>query len=149
MKKLLISLLSFGFFAHIYAAEMKLVYWSHTHDPAVGVNEKIINDFMNENPNIEVVYDHVPHANYEQKIMTAFAGKEGPDLFWAGDWMVPQYIENKMIAPVDPSAFGVSSQVASFPSVGRGLTSQDSDTGMPGKRASSIAPSSRSCAGLM
>ena len=110
MKKFLISLLSFGFFAHIYAAEMKLVYWSHTHDPAVGVNEKIINDFMNENPNIEVVYDHVPHANYEQKIMTAFAGKEGPDLFWAGDWMVPQYIENKMIAPVDPSAFGVSSQ---------------------------------------
>ena len=89
---------------------MKLVYWSHTHDPAVGVNDKIINDFMNENPNIEVVYDHVPHANYEQKIMTAFAGKEGPDLFWAGDWMVPQYIENKMIAPVDPSAFGVSSQ---------------------------------------
>ena len=61
-------------------------------------------------PNVKITYDNAPHANFEQKVLTAFAGGAGPDVFWAGDWMIPQFVANGIVAPVDPTAFGVQTQ---------------------------------------
>jgi multiple sugar transport system substrate-binding protein len=90
--------------------EVELLYMTHAHDPATAVNEQLIAEFTAMYPNVKITYDHAPHENYEQKVLTAFAGGEGPDVFWAGDWMVPQFVENELVAPVDPAAFGVASQ---------------------------------------
>jgi len=90
--------------------KITIVYWTHNHAPSIPVNQQIIDAFMAENPDIEIIFDNAPHSNYEQKLLTAFAGGQGPDIFWAGDWMVPQFIQNGIIAPVDPTAFGVSTQ---------------------------------------
>ena len=89
---------------------VELLYMTHDHAPAVAVNEQLIEEFRQEHPNVTVTYDHAPHENFEQKILTAFAGGQGPDLFWAGDWMVPQFVDNEILAPVDPAAYGVASQ---------------------------------------
>jgi len=90
--------------------KITITYWTHNHPPSIPINQQIIDEFKKENPNVEIVFDNAPHSNYEQKILTAFAGNQGPDVFWAGDWMVPQFLANKMIAPVDPTAFGVKTQ---------------------------------------
>lgn len=90
--------------------KIQITYWTHNHAASIPVNQEIIDEFMKENPNVEIVFDNAPHSNYEQKILTAFAGGAGPDVFWAGDWMVPQFLKNGMIAPVDPTAFGVQTQ---------------------------------------
>lgn len=90
--------------------KIQLTYWTHNHAPSIPVNQAIIDEFVQENPNVEIIFDNAPHANYEQKVLTAFAGGAGPDVFWAGDWMVPQFLANNMIAPVDPTAFGVQTQ---------------------------------------
>lgn len=87
-----------------------IVYWTHNHAPSIPLNEQIIEDFMAENPNIEIIFDNAPHDNFEQRVLTAFAGGEGPDVFWLGDWMMPQFLENNIVAPVDPTAFGVETQ---------------------------------------
>jgi multiple sugar transport system substrate-binding protein len=87
-----------------------IVYWTHNHAPSIPVNQAIIDEFLAENPNVTIIFDHAPHDNYEQRVLTAFAGQQGPDVFWAGDWMVPQFLRNNMIAPVDPTAFGVETQ---------------------------------------
>lgn len=89
---------------------IELLYMTHTHSPAVALNEAIIAEFEAANPNVKIVYDHSPHAAYEQRLLTAFAGGQGPDVFWAGDWMVPQFLAAGIIAPVDPTAFGVATQ---------------------------------------
>jgi multiple sugar transport system substrate-binding protein len=90
--------------------KITLTYWTHNHAPSIPINQQIIDEFVKENPNVEIIFDNAPHANYEQKILTAFGGNQGPDVFWAGDWMVPQFLAGKMIAPVDPTAFGVKTQ---------------------------------------
>lgn len=87
--------------------KITLNYWTHQHAPSIPINEEIIKEFQEAHPNVEIVFDHAPHDSYEQKVLTAFAGGQGPDVFWMGDWMVPQLIKNDMVAEVDPTAFGV------------------------------------------
>ena len=90
-------------------ARTQLVYMTHSHDPANEANAQLIAEFEALHPDVEIVYDNAPHANFEQKILTAYAGGSGPDVFWAGDWMVPQFIENNIIAPVNYEVYGASS----------------------------------------
>jgi len=91
------------------AGTTKLVYMTHSHDVANRINDQLIQEFEELHPGVEIVYDNAPHENFEQKILTAFAGGEGPDVFWAGDWMVPQFIANNMVAPVDYTQYGANS----------------------------------------
>ena len=92
--------------------KITITYWTHNHAQSIPINQQIIDEFMKANPNVEIVFDSAPHSNYEQKLLTAFGGGQGPDVFWAGDWMVPQFLANNIIAPVDPTAFGVETQDA-------------------------------------
>jgi ABC-type glycerol-3-phosphate transport system substrate-binding protein len=86
--------------------QIELLYMTHNHAPSIPLNEAIIAEFEAAHPNVKITFDNSPHDNFEQKILTAFAGGQGPDVFWAGDWMVPQFVEAGIIAPVDPTAFG-------------------------------------------
>lgn len=109
-----LSLMIVGFGGVAGAQErITITYWTHNHAPSIPVNQRIIDEFMAANPDIEIVFDYAPHSNYEQKLLTAFAGGQGPDIFWAGDWMVPQFIANGIIAPVGDAtfeAYGVANQ---------------------------------------
>jgi len=89
--------------------QIELLYMTHDYAPATPVNEQLIAEFQQAHPNVTITYDHAPHANYEEKVLTAFAGGRGPDVWWAGDWLVPQYVDNGLLAPVDVSAYGVTS----------------------------------------
>jgi ABC-type glycerol-3-phosphate transport system substrate-binding protein len=99
------ALMVLGVSAVVAGAKTSIVYWTHSFDPAIKINDELIEKFTKENPDIEIIYDHAPHANYEQKLLTAFAGGAGPDAYWAGDWMMPQFIPANMVAPVDADAF--------------------------------------------
>lgn len=89
---------------------IELLYMTHNHAPSIPINEAAIAEFQEMHPNVTITFDNSPHSNYEQKILTAFAGGTGPDVFWAGDWMVPQFLDAGIVAPVDPTAFGVATQ---------------------------------------
>jgi len=89
---------------------IELLYMTHNHAQSIPVNEAIVAEFQASHPNVKITFDNAPHSNYEQKVLTAFAGGQGPDVFWAGDWMVPQFLDAGIVAPVDPAAFGVASQ---------------------------------------
>jgi multiple sugar transport system substrate-binding protein len=93
--------------------QIELLYMTHNHAPSIPLNEAIIAEFQEMYPNVKITFDNSPHDNFEQKILTAFAGGQGPDIFWAGDWMVPQFVDAGIIAPVNPEAFGVTSQAES------------------------------------
>jgi ABC-type glycerol-3-phosphate transport system substrate-binding protein len=86
-----------------------LVYKTHDHPPAMELNNQLIAEFQEQNPGITVEYEALPFPSYEQGLFTSFAGGEGWDVFWAGDWLTPQFFENDILAPVDLSAFGVAS----------------------------------------
>lgn len=89
---------------------IELLYMTHNHAQSIPVNEAIIAEFEATHPNVKITFDNAPHSNFEQKVLTAFAGGTGPDVFWMGDWMIPQLVKNGIVAPVDPTAFGVQTQ---------------------------------------
>jgi multiple sugar transport system substrate-binding protein len=89
--------------------QVTVVYKTHEHPPAVAFNKTLIAEFEEQNPDIKIDYEAVPYVNFEQGLFTSFAGGEGWDLFWAGDWLTPQFFENDILAPVDPAAYGVGS----------------------------------------
>lgn len=89
---------------------IELLYMTHNHPQSIPINEAIIAEFEESHPNVKITFDNAPHDNFEQKVLTAFAGGAGPDVFWAGDWMVPQFTTSGIVAPVDPTAFGVQTQ---------------------------------------
>jgi multiple sugar transport system substrate-binding protein len=86
-----------------------VIYKTHEHPDAVAFNKKLVTEFEQQNPEIKIDYEAVPYPNLEQGLFTSFAGGEGWDLFWAGDWLLPQFFENDILAPFDPEAFGVAS----------------------------------------
>jgi multiple sugar transport system substrate-binding protein len=88
---------------------VELLYMTHSHDPANAVNDQLIQEFQELHPNVTITYDNTPHANYEQAVLTAFAGGAGPDIFWAGDWMMPQFIESDILDEIQPAAYDLSS----------------------------------------
>lgn len=89
--------------------EVTIVYKTHDHPPAVELNNQLIAEFQEQNPTITVEYEALPFPAYEQGLFTSFAGGEGWDVFWAGDWLMPQFFENDILSPTDLSAFGVAS----------------------------------------
>jgi ABC-type glycerol-3-phosphate transport system substrate-binding protein len=90
-------------------AEVTLVYKTHDHPPAVELNNTLIAEFQEQNPGITIEYEALPFPDYEQALFTSFAGGDGWDVFWAGDWLTPQFFDNDILAPVDPAAYGVAS----------------------------------------
>jgi multiple sugar transport system substrate-binding protein len=90
-------------------SEVTIVYKTHDHPPAMELNNQLIAEFQEQNPTIKVEYEALPYPSYEQGLFTSFAGGEGWDVFWAGDWLTPQFFENDILSPVDLAAFGVAS----------------------------------------
>lgn len=88
--------------------EVELTYKTHTIPAADELNASIIESFEGEHEGITVQHDTAPFENIEEVILTEFAAGDSADVFWIGDWMVPQLIAENALAPVDYEAFGVS-----------------------------------------
>lgn len=91
---------------------VSLTYWTHNFAPANAQNKLYVAQYMKQNPQVKITWDYSPHADFEPKLLTAFAGGSGPDLYWCGDWLMPQFIPGNLVAPFDAAAFGVASQDA-------------------------------------
>lgn len=90
-------------------SNVSVVYKTHEHPPGVAVNNALIEAFQAANAGITIDYEAIPYPNFEQGLFTSFAGGDGWDLFWAGDWLLPQFFESDILAPLDPAAYGVAS----------------------------------------
>jgi len=60
----------------------------------------LINQFQKDNPNIQVQLEAFPFADYHQKLGTAFAGGDPPDVFWM-DIRTAQYAQQGALLPLD------------------------------------------------
>ncbi|MCX6050067.1 MAG: extracellular solute-binding protein [Chloroflexi bacterium] len=89
--------------------KIKVSYWAHNFEPRVALDKKYIEQFMKDNPNIEVDYQVIP-ADFDAKLRTALAAGNGPDLFaqWNGD--TGTFYAQGTIVPVSAEALGMGSQ---------------------------------------
>jgi ABC-type glycerol-3-phosphate transport system substrate-binding protein len=84
----------------------ELTVWVH---PFVGkdlkdkqseVFEKMAADFNKEYPDVKVKFEEIPWPNREQKILTALAASQGPDVFYLIPDMMAQFADKGVLTPI-------------------------------------------------
>ncbi|MGE5623908.1 MAG: extracellular solute-binding protein, partial [Methanocella sp.] len=94
----------------VASAKVKITYWTHSHPPMVDLTKTLVAEFERANPDIEVEYTNIPNSEFFTKMLTAMSTGTGPDVFNMSATRVQAYLDNKMVAPVIPSAFGFKTQ---------------------------------------
>jgi ABC-type glycerol-3-phosphate transport system substrate-binding protein len=89
------------------AAEVELNFWHHTYPPAAEFIQKKAAEYAKTHPDVKVVLHEDPHGDYEVKLLAAIAAGNPPDIINVLDYLFPQYVSKSVLAPVDPTAFGV------------------------------------------
>ncbi|MCZ7569995.1 MAG: extracellular solute-binding protein [Ardenticatenaceae bacterium] len=79
-----------------------LTYWTAGPNPPLSTaTEDLVKEFMNKYPWITVNVQNFAFGEYFQKIDTATAGGNAPDVFWVDNTQVPIYVYNDVIIPLD------------------------------------------------
>jgi multiple sugar transport system substrate-binding protein len=87
-----------------------LVYWSHNYPSLVDIVSKTMVPGFQKSAGITVNYENFETNQLETKILTAWSGGGGgPDIISVGDNNLANYVYRKLVAPVDPKAFGFGS----------------------------------------
>jgi ABC-type glycerol-3-phosphate transport system substrate-binding protein len=93
----------------IEGKDVSITMWQHSYPPLNDWTQGHIATFMEANPNITVNYELVPFEEWNQKILTALAGGQAPNLFEADDYTIAQFIEDGVVAPIQPNLLGFES----------------------------------------
>lgn len=88
------------------AGPIKLVYWTHEDPVRTPLEEAFIEEFQKENPSVTIVREAAPSGKMNEKLLTAFAAGQGPDLFNRDSDQEYQYVVNGRVAPVNVSDLG-------------------------------------------
>lgn len=89
-----------------------LTFWKHSHPPADVLTEELIKEYMAAHPNVEIRLEIIPSSEYINKVLTAAAGNQLPDIFDINDANHAILTSRGILAPVDVSAFGFESEEA-------------------------------------
>ena len=117
---LLVLLLALGLAGLAQAQDQVTVtVWMHNHAPRVAIDEEIVAEFMEENPDIIVDYQIVD--DFFTALQTAMASGAGPDVFNQFTLFNAQFYAQGMLAPVDPVAMGYQTIEDVYAHYGEGL----------------------------
>lgn len=81
----------------------EVVVWIHPMgDPELidPVWEQMEQDFMDEHPDVNLDIQEIPWQNREQKLLTALAANQGPDIFYSLPDQTPQFAQKGVIEPI-------------------------------------------------
>jgi multiple sugar transport system substrate-binding protein len=93
-------------------AQTVVKVWLHDHPPRVPIDRRVFAEFERTHPDVRIQYEVIPVAEYNQKLLTAFAAGTGPDLFAQVSLLVAQYQAARILAPVDFEALGYANEAA-------------------------------------
>ncbi len=81
---------------------LRVALWSSGDE--LQINTKMMNEFKEKNPDINLKVSFIPSGNYRDKILTNLAGNAGPDVFLLGNGDFPAFCEGKVLRPIDDLA---------------------------------------------
>lgn len=90
--------------------KVTISFWSHTHPPMIELNKTLIAEYTKQNPNVRVDYQTIPNNEFNTKMLTSLSTGSGPDVINMDDSALRgEYIPKRLLAKIDPTAFGVAS----------------------------------------
>lgn len=87
-------------------SKIELTYWTHEDPNRTEIETRYIKEFENTNPGVTVKRVTNPSKKMAERILTAFAANQGPDMFNLQIEDEYAYIVNRRVAPVDFKATG-------------------------------------------
>lgn len=84
----------------------ELTVWIHPFvgselkDKQTEVFNNMVKTFHEKYPDVKVKFEEIPWANREQRILTALAANEGPDVFYIIPDMMAQFAEEGVLTPI-------------------------------------------------
>lgn len=78
--------------------ELTFTIWGNEQHAAM--YETLLEGFYEENPTIKVKIESIPFPDYQQKMSVLAAGNELPDVGWVSEQMVPQFMDNNILADI-------------------------------------------------
>jgi multiple sugar transport system substrate-binding protein len=87
-------------------SKIELTYWTHEDPNRTEIETRYIKEFENANPGVTVKRVTNPSKKMAERILTAFAANQGPDMFNLQIEDEYAYIVNRRLAPVDFKAAG-------------------------------------------
>lgn len=81
-------------------SEVELTFTTWGNDEHIAMYEELLTEFHENNPNIKVKVQSIPHADYQQKLSVLAAGNELPDVGWVAERMVPQFVNNNILRDI-------------------------------------------------
>jgi ABC-type glycerol-3-phosphate transport system substrate-binding protein len=90
--------------------KVELTFWKHSHPPADELTKVIIDEYMKANPNVTITLELIPSDQWQNKVTTAAAGDQLPDIWDTNDANHAIFTSRGLLAPVDATAFGFKDQ---------------------------------------
>ena len=81
-------------------SKITLVWWSHDGPAFVTANKKFIADYEKDNPNVKIDLQIFPYEAMMQKLKTAYAGKNAPDIAQVFGTWVEEYSKAGLLSEV-------------------------------------------------
>lgn len=87
-----------------------ITFWSHTHPPMVELNEQLIAEYMELNPNVTIEYQVIPNNLFFETMLVSTSTGVGPDVMNMGNsQLVSDYIPRGLVSPLNAEALGYES----------------------------------------
>lgn len=77
-----------------------IVHWQHHDDARAKVLAKLKSEFEAANPGITIQTETIPYGDYFNRLLTALAAGQGPDVFQIPLTMAPEMIASGRLAPL-------------------------------------------------
>ena len=82
------------------AAKVSMRFWSHNNVAFVAMNETLVKQYMDANPNVTVKYENFPYDEFIKTIQTSMAAKNEADVMeMFGSW-VQSYAKGGTLSPL-------------------------------------------------
>lgn len=108
--------------------QTEIVWWGLWEDQQIVA--PVINEYQQNNPGIKITYVPQSKENYRERLTSAFARGEGPDIFRYHNTWVPMFREELATIPNDVMSQNEFSQTF-YPVMTRGLLTNDGIVGIP------------------
>lgn len=102
---LIISLTGLFFFSCVKKETNKNIqvvkYFSRSTPEQLAIWNKVLDQFMDENPDIKVIIENVSYQQYWDKLLTMIAAGESPDIVFMESTRLPKFISKQALVPID------------------------------------------------
>ncbi len=78
-----------------------VLFWGWGEEYEISIFNKLVSQFEDLYPNIDVEFVTKPSGDYDSALITALSGRSGPDVFYCNERKLKSYVSQNLLEPLD------------------------------------------------